>query len=230
MICVTSPHRTRSMRNVLHESQLHSMRPEIELHVLPPMGGCEPPLATAKIIRDFERAYSIFFPQSYVDFIRAHGPGELNRWVRIHVPRVTKDSMLTLEELIAESGEASDVSLDRFVPFATTGGGDTFYWRFRTPKSNREEQKIYYQERMSEGRLLFSKTFPAFVKSVCAGRRLGIDCENVFQPYGKPLSQSQLSKLVLERRREALELHAKNGKTRPVQNKAVNRSRRSGRS
>lgn len=206
------------------------MRPEFELQILPPMGGCEPTLATAKHIRDFERAYSILFPQSYVDFIRTHGPGELNRWVRIHVPRVTKESMLTLDELIAESDEATDVSSDRFVPFATTGGGDTFYWRFRGPTSNREEQTIYYQVRMSEDRSLFSKTFLGFVKSVCAGRRRGIECEKVFQPYGKPLSQSQLAKLILERRKETLDLLAKSGKTKSMQNKAVNRSRRSSRS
>ncbi len=137
------------------------MRPEIELHVLPPMGGCDPPLATAKIIRDFERAYSILFPQSYVDFIRAHGSGELNRWARIHVPRVTKDSMLTLEELIAELDEATDVSSDRFVPFATTGGGDTFYWRFRGLTSKRKEQPIYYRRERLQTVLFFLRRFLA---------------------------------------------------------------------
>ena len=182
------------------------MHPEIELQVLAPLGGREPNLPTAKIVRDFERTYLILFPQSYVDFIRKYGPGELNRWVRIHVPRVTKESMLTLEELFAEKDDFAHVASHHFVPFATTGSGDTFYWRLGKPASNRKEQTIYYQERNSADRYLFSKTFAAFLKSVCAGTRLGIEREYVYQPFGKPLSQSQLNKLLLERQKDKLEL------------------------
>jgi hypothetical protein len=210
----------------LQESQLHSMQAKVELQVIHPLGGCVPALPTAKVVRDFERAYTIFFPQSYVDFIRTHGPGELNGWVRIHAPRVSKKSMLTLEELLAGTNDMSHVSSDRFVPFATTGGGDTFYWRFRGPASSRNEHTIYYRERTAIDRTLFSKTFAAFIKSICAGRRLGIKPANVYQPFGKPLSQSQLNKLILERRREALALLPESEKAKIAQNKAVNRSRR----
>ncbi len=127
--------------------------------------------------------------------------------------------MLTLEELIAEKDDLAHVASHHFVPFAITGSGDTFYWRLGKPANNRKEQTIYYQERNSADRYLFSKTFAAFLKSVCAGTRLGIAREYVYQPFCKPLLQSQLNKLLLERQRDTLDLLAKKSKIKLVKNR-----------
>jgi hypothetical protein len=118
-------------------------------------------------------------PQSYREFMKRFGPGELEGWVRLDpITPVLKwhytlvQDTVAARELYAGAPDQNADWLGRVVYFASSAGGDYYAWDPEAITAKPHECEFYYLRRGSEHKpQLAGKTFAEFIQWVEADVR-----------------------------------------------------------